>query len=85
VLGDEVDYYYNNTLATGYLNWQVAKQHFKRLDKIQHITAIYDRFEGQLPDAIIDKVNVMPVIFEKIPYLKEYYPKEEKGVYLRKR
>ena len=83
VLGDDVDYYMNNTLATGYLNWQVAKQHFKDLSYLPQLTTIHENFLKELPDAIIDKEEVMPSIFERLPALKHMYQREKDSIYYR--
>ena len=83
VLGDDVDYYMNNTVATGYLNWQVAKQHFKDLSYLPQLVLINDNFNAQLPDAIIDKEKVLPGVFERLPLLQALYYQGKDGVYYR--
>ena len=81
VLGDDVDYYFNNTLATGYLNWRVAKQHFKNLSYLPQLMSINDRFSQELPDAIIDKEQVIERVFERLPELEKNYEQRDDGIY----
>lgn len=81
VLGDDVDYYMKNTLATGYLNWQVAKQHFKNLSYLPQLSSINENFNKELPDAIIDNENVMPGVFDRLPNLEKKYIKGSDGIY----
>ena len=81
VLGDDVDYYFNNTLATGYLNWRVAKQHFKNLSYLPQLMSINDSFSQELPDAIIDKEQVIERVFERLPELEKNYEQRDDGVY----
>jgi hypothetical protein len=83
VLGDDVDYYMNNTLATGYLNWQVAKQHFKDLSYLPKLSTMHKSFLKELPDAIIDKEGVIPKVFDRLPDLKALYVHSEDGIYYR--
>ncbi len=83
VLGDDVDYYMNNTLATGYLNWQVAKQHFKDLSYLPQLIGIHENFLKELPDAIIDKEKVMPSVFDRLPDLRDIYYLDKDGIYYR--
>ena len=83
VLGDDVDYYMNNTLATGYLNWQVAKQHFKDLSDLPKLIGLHENFMKELPDAIIDKEKVMPAVFQRLPDLSKIYYQGKDGIYYR--
>lgn len=81
VLGDDVDYYMNNTLATGYLNWRVAKQHFKDLSYLPQLSSVHTNFLKELPDAIIDKEDVMPNVFKRLPALSAMYYQDNDGIY----
>lgn len=83
VLGNDVDYYVNNTLGTGYLNWRVAKQHFKDLPYLPQLMSIHENFFKELPDAIIDKEGVMADVFERLPDLGREYYKADDGNYYR--
>ncbi len=84
VLGDDVNYYYNNELATGYLNWQVAKQRFDNLRYIPQLLDVKKNFERELPDFIVDKVKVMPEVFDLLPDLNDKYQRIDEGIYLLK-
>lgn len=73
VLGDALQYYYQNQLATPYLNWELAKQHFENLDKYEPIIEVYQNFMNEKPEIIIDEAGVVPSLFNKIPLLKQNY------------
>ena len=83
VLGDDIDYYLNNEIATGYLNWQVAKQRFENLRDVKDLLDVKSNFERELPDIIIDQENVIPVVFEFLPELAARYKEVREGVYKR--
>lgn len=85
VLGDAVDYYLNNEAATGYLNWQVAKQRFDNLRDVRELLDVKKSFERDLPDLIIDKENVIPTIFDMLPSLGNSYSYEGEGIYVLKK
>ncbi len=73
VLGNALEYYYQNQLATPYLNWELAKQHFENLDKYEPIIEIYQNFLTEKPEIIIDQAGIVPSLFNKIPLLKQNY------------
>ena len=73
VLGNALEYYYQNQLATPYLNWELAKQHFENLDKYEPIIEIYQNFLTEKPEIIIDEAGIVPALFSKMPLLKQNY------------
>ena len=83
VLGDGIEEYKNNYVATPYLNWNLAKYELENLDNYDNVISILRNFEKDLPDIIIDKVNLAPKLFKRIPALERRYKLVEKGVYMR--
>ncbi len=87
VLGNAIEYYYQNQLATPYLNWELAKKHFENLDKYEPIIAVYQNLLTEKPEIIIDQAGVVPSLFNKIPLLKQNYrlsPDNSKMYFLKK-
>jgi Family of unknown function (DUF6427) len=83
VLGDGMEEYKNNYAATPYLNWNLAKYELQNLDNYNNVINILRNFEKDAPDIIIDKVNLAPKLFKRIPALDRKYKLVEKGVYKR--
>jgi hypothetical protein len=83
VLGDGMEEYRNNLAATPYLNWNLAKYELENLDNYNNVISILRNFEKDAPDIIIDKVNLAPKLFKRIPALERRYKLVEKGIYKR--
>jgi hypothetical protein len=83
VLGNGIEEYKNNFVATPYLNWNLAKYELENLDNYDNVISILRNFEKDSPDIIIDKVNIVPKLFKRIPALERKYKLIEKGIYKR--
>lgn len=83
VLGDGIEDYRQNYAATPYLNWNLARYELENLDNYDHVISILRNFEKDSPDIIIDKVNLVPKLFKRIPALGRKYRLIEKGIYQR--
>ncbi|MEZ4905799.1 MAG: hypothetical protein R2822_30555 [Spirosomataceae bacterium] len=82
VIGEDEGEYKNNFPATAYLNWELAKYDFENLDSYESVISIFDNFIADPPTYIIDKINIMPRLFERLPELKIRYQKTQwKGIY----
>jgi hypothetical protein len=82
VIGEDEGEYLNNFTATPYLNWDLARYDLKNLDNFDSVIHIYDNFRQDPPDYVIDKENVMPKLFIRLPALKKRYkPSPWKGIY----
>lgn len=85
VIGERIDEYQYGYAATCYLNWELSKIDLQNPDNYESIINIFDNFKKDPPTIIIDKENVVPKIFKRIPELaKDYKSTNMKGVYLRK-
>ncbi len=86
VLGsDSPAYYFNNTLATPYLQWELAsRQHFSQMNRYGTLQDISDAFLSDLPEVIIDKADVIPTVFYHLPNVAERYQNNEPGIYILK-
>ncbi|MES2518078.1 MAG: hypothetical protein V4585_08225 [Bacteroidota bacterium] len=83
VLGDGMEEYKNNYAATPYLNWNLARYELENLDNYDNVISILRNFEKDPPEIIIDKVNLAPKLFKRIPALERRYKLVENGVYKR--
>ncbi len=85
VIGEDEGEYLDNLTATPYLNWDLARYDLKNLDNFDSVIHVYDNFRQDPPDYVIDKENVMPQLFVRLPALqRRYKPSPWKGIYERK-
>lgn len=85
VIGERIDEYKYGYATTCYLNWELSKIDLQNPDNYESIINIFDNFKKNPPTIIIDKENVVPKIFKRIPELaKDYKSTNMKGVYLKK-
>ncbi len=75
IIGQALDEYQHNVPATPYLNWRLARRHFENLDSYNTIIELYDNFSQDPPEMIIDKKNVVPTLFKRLPALASQYEK----------
>ncbi len=83
VIGEDLSYYYGNSASTPYLNWAISKDVLQNVNDYQNILRIYESFEQQSPDIIIDDNNVFPEIMKRIPQIRENYQPSAKNRYKR--
>ncbi|MGL4631585.1 MAG: hypothetical protein ACRCVT_10305 [Leadbetterella sp.] len=73
ITGASNQLYKNTVLATGYLNWNLAKNDFENPYNFLNAINIKQNFEKDLPDVILDNENVMPKVFSVLPELSDKY------------
>jgi hypothetical protein len=85
VMGYEPEIYLNNKLATPYLSWNLASSHLENMDNYPTMAEVYRHFRKDMPDIIIDKQNVIPKVFYRLPALEKHYVKADStSIYYRK-
>ena len=84
VLGPDIQPYYFSSVATPYFNWEISKQELQELNYYDNLEEIDRKFRADMPEYIIDQVDLAPQIFEKIPLLGDEFRLLEKGIYQRK-
>jgi hypothetical protein len=85
VLGPNHSIFRYNSLATPYLNWGLSENHFGNLDSYNNVVGIYENFQKDMPDYIIDEEGIAEKVFERIPHLASAYePSAYENVYVRR-
>ena len=84
VIGDDADLYVGNSMATPYINWQLAEKQLTTLDNYYNMSTIYKNFKNDMPDVIVDEKGIIPQLFYRIPPLEKEYKLERENVYVRK-
>lgn len=75
IIGEDLSAYRQNRLATPYLNWDLAKYNLKNLDNYESVIDVFDHFRQDPPDYIVDRENVVPKLFQRVPALAVQYEK----------
>ncbi len=84
VIGDDISAYRYNRPATPYLNWDLAKYDLRNLDNYEAVIQVYDHFRQDPPDYIVDRQQVVPKLFARVPALAaQYRPTTTTGLYER--
>jgi len=73
LLGEGISVYQNARLATPYFDWQLSSVHFDQPMYYDHITEMYDHFQSDMPDVIVDEELVMEAVFELLPTVASKY------------
>ncbi|MEZ0539018.1 hypothetical protein [Fibrella arboris] len=86
IIDEDLSGYRYNQPATPYLNWDLAKYDLRNLDSYEAVIDIYDNFRQDPPDYVVDRQQVIPKLFQRVPALAALYkPTETAGVYKRVR
>ncbi len=79
VLGDDLHYYKNASLATPYLNWNLAKFHFDDPFYYDNLTFIFVNLKKDLPEVIIDENGAFRNASNSMPSLQDLYQENNSG------
>lgn len=86
VLGQNLSYYKDGQLATPYLNWRLAQHHFANMNQYNILKEIYENFQKDLPDVIIDEQSYFQQILAPLPIIAKQYQKQPgSNRYIRKK
>lgn len=75
VIGDPIDAYQHNSLATKYFNSKLSGRHFTEISNYATIGAINREFNEDMPEVIIDNRQVIDSLFAHAPILSAKYKK----------
>lgn len=83
VLGPDIKPYYVGKQATPYFNWDLSKAQLEHLNYYDNLEAIDKNIRSDMPEFIIDQINLAPEIFKYIPLLGKEYEYSGNGIYRR--
>jgi hypothetical protein len=81
VLGQDLGYYRNASLAGPYLNYQLSKPVLAEYKNYPALTKIFLSFKKERPEYIIDEEGTFTTLLEHLPELANDYRREKEGVY----
>ncbi|MCK5702891.1 MAG: hypothetical protein KAI29_17130 [Cyclobacteriaceae bacterium] len=83
VLGPDIKPYLIGKQATPYFNWSLSKGQLEHLDYYDNLEAIDKNIRSDMPDFIVDQIDLAPKLFEQIPLLGTEYEQKGRGIYKR--
>lgn len=84
-LSNDFNVFIDNNCATGFVDFEIAEQILSDVSNYKSISYISLQLEKDLPEIIIDDKNLMPIIFDKIPWLSSKYIKDVRLNYYEKK
>jgi len=84
VFGPDIRPYYYAKAATPYLNWQLSKWQVEELNYYDNLESIDRNFRRDMPDYIVDQIDLAPQLFYNMPLLGAEYETAGRGIYKRK-
>lgn len=84
VLGEDMGYYQNATLATPYLHFRLSKNVLLDQEDLGNTVKVYENFLKDRPEIIIDEEGVFARLLERIPVLSQQYEKRGTSFFLKK-
>lgn len=76
VLGEGIELYRDNLLATPFLNWKLSREIFLNPGYYENVTQVYRSFKRDPPDVIVDKKNLLEGFFKRMPEVKNHYVRQ---------
>lgn len=76
ILGDDLPLYVDNKLGGYLLEWRISREVVHGLNYYDNVIALYDQFNADPPDVIVDEHGLFPAIIKRIPALEGRYRKE---------
>lgn len=83
-IGVPVDFYANNKLAGPFLDNYISQKELIGLDYLEGASVIYNTMNHSNPTIIVDRLDVIPKIFSRLPKLRSQYEEVDSGIYRRK-
>lgn len=76
VVGEDIGLYRWNSLGGSFLDWELSKDYFQNPDVYENIIKLNDAFAEDPPEAIVDELNLIAPLFERLPRVRKMYRKE---------
>ncbi|MGR3812434.1 hypothetical protein [Jiulongibacter sp. NS-SX5] len=77
VTGEAMDDFLNAQSGSAFVNWELSSNILEHPEVYQNLAVIFNKFEKEKPEYIIDNAQVFPDIFLKIPSLNAAYERVE--------
>lgn len=76
IVGEDIGLYNENSLGGAFLDWELSRGYFEHPEYYENIIAMNAAFVEDPPEAIVDELNLMGPILQRLPRIKKLYRKE---------
>ncbi len=76
IVGKDPGLYLKNSLGGSFLDWELSQVYFEDPESYESIIKINEAFVKDPPDAIVDELNLMEPVMDRLPRVKKLYRKE---------
>jgi hypothetical protein len=83
VISSDYSYYLDHRPVTPYVHPDLSALHLRRLEFYDNLSQIHEQITHNKPEVIIDDLDWMKDVFERIPVLKSDYKQEGKSTWVR--
>jgi hypothetical protein len=83
VVGNDLSYYLKNEMATPYLNIDLTKIYFKKINNYEIINKLYEDFSQNPPQVIIDLEGDAGRLLDKLPPIRKKYEQKDNFYFLK--
>ena len=86
VLSDQPEkYYLDQQFAGPFMNASLSRDHMRYLDYYETAYQIFESVSNDMPEVIIDELNLVPALFERFPILRNQYRAGSNNTYYLKK
>ena len=83
ILGPDIRPYAYTKQVTPYFNWDLSREQLENLSYYDNLEAIDKNLRNDMPDYIIDQIDLAPKLFNSIPLIRDKYENIGRGIYKR--
>jgi hypothetical protein len=76
IVGEDIDLFKQNSLGGFFLDWNLSREYFEHPEYYENIIRMNEAFDEDPPEVIIDELNLMEAVLERLPRIKSLYRKE---------
>lgn len=73
IIGEDLALYQHNSLGGSFLDWELSRKYFDQPERYDNIVKVNDAFAQDPPDVIVDELNLIGPVLDRIPGVKARY------------
>ena len=76
IVGEDIDLFRRNSLGGFFLDWDLSHEYFEHPEYYNNIIRMNEAFNEDAPDVIIDELNLMEAVLDRLPRIRKLYKKD---------
>ena len=76
IVGEDIDLFRRNSLGGFFLDWDLSDEYFEHPEYYDNIIRMNEAFNEDAPDVIIDELNLMEAVLDRLPRIRKLYKKD---------